>query len=208
MTSVSSQETEPKHDFLAYARSLVARTIGQDLLCARGTARSEMRSGVAADSVSPFLESNRFPSVTLHSVIEAVMRRQSIRSTVRLTGVPQKSSQSDHHAGACGLFACHHAKCQLRRLQCSDLRCRVISWRLGKRTADRRPKVKRNRLGCGPASMQKPALFRCGSSLHAKLKQRMPSSGNCAHWDQNAFKSPLRIGGFADRIRVVKQVSI
>jgi hypothetical protein len=172
MPNVSRQQIDSQHDFLVNARSVAERTIGQSLLRARGIAESEVPARSLSESAEASSESNDFSQATLHSVIGAVMRRNNIRSTVRLTVVPRNQVKAIvMQAGtACSQ---HHSNC-LRQLRCNDLRCQVT---LAPREKDRGPQSMKDDSSFVESAWVwtsvdvKTGLFHSGSSRVRLMKQ-------------------------------------
>ena len=104
---MSSADSQP-HDFTVIARRVVEETIGHQLVA--GDRRGE---GGKASSVEPML-----------AVIGSIVRRNSIRSTVRVTGIPQNRVKA--MIVELGHACAQHRQTWIRGLICGKLCCKAM----------------------------------------------------------------------------------
>lgn len=95
MTRRNKASIEPRHDFTVIARGVIEGTIGHRLMAPPPNVRVESLSTLRKSAGGLFDAddhpgvSRSFPQTIVQAVVRAIARRMNIRSTVRLTGVPQ-----------------------------------------------------------------------------------------------------------------------
>ncbi len=119
----SRAQKEFPHDFIFSARTVVESTIGHALVAP--AAARDFQTGALNTSEGPYWQRRRQAVAAngspLVQVVDSITRRNNVRSTVRLTGIPQNEIKAIVlKAGrACAL---HHYNC-FSELRCGPLLC-------------------------------------------------------------------------------------